>query len=344
MTDIALHVFDSAAPADSTNGTTQTHARSIGEAGSVLAEYLASDSKGICCLASSGYVPDADQLATAVDELRAAGATIGIIPDSQHTDLTFVWKRLPSPLAGFVMPPETRGAILLDASQTVRLPGENSDRPIQEVIILAAMEKPETVVLLDAEAASVDSPLPNADVELPELAPQHTGDRRQWLVGLLKQLRLQQYLDGAGDPCEAEAVLAGLLQINDYLDESHNHSQSIQGEGQDVNGDYWHGIMHRREPDYGNGKYWFRRVGHHPCFDFLPALAGQAFDECNTSDAADWKHRVAGSNGWDGAAFIDLCEAAERSSDSELTTAAKRIQWAEMLLLLAHSYRQACGR
>jgi hypothetical protein len=344
MTDIVIHIFASAATADSVNGTTQTHARSMGDSGSVLAELLASDSKGICCLAASGFVPDADQLASAADQLRAAGATIGIIPDSTHADLTFIWKRLPSALAAFVMPPETRGAILLDMNRSVQLPTENSDRPIQEVVIRAAMEKPGAVVLLDTETMSVDSPLPNADVDLPELAPQHPGGKRQWLASLLKQLRPQQYLDGAGDPCEAEAVLAGLLQINDYLDESHNHSQSIQGEGQDVNDDYWHGIMHRREPDYGNGKYWFRRVGHHPCFELLPALAGQAFDECNSSDVADWKHRVAGSNGWDGGAFIDLCQTAERSSDSELTTAAKRIQWAEMLLLLEHSYQQACGR
>jgi hypothetical protein len=343
MTDIAVHIFDPDATSDSTHGNQQTHARSIAESGSVLTEFLTSDSNGVCCVASAELVPDSDQFSAAVDELRSAGASIGVLPDSVHSDLTYIWRRLPSALAAFVMPPESRGAILFDTSQSIKGLSENSDRPVQEIVIRAAMQNPETVVLLNSGEGFNESPLPRADVGLPELAPRHPGGSRNWLAGFLKQLNPQKYLSGAGDPCDAEAILAGLLQINDYLDESHNHSQSIQGEGQDVNGDYWHGIMHRREPDYGNGKYWFRRVGDHPCFDLLPALADQAFDDCNSSDAADWKSRLARPNGWDDAAFIDLCQTVESSSDPDLTTAAKRIQWAEMLLLLDYSYRRACG-
>ena len=343
MTDIRIHIFDAAAATDSTVGNVHTNACSITESASILTELIASESNELCCVASAGLVPAPDRLFEAVDQLKSAAAAIGILPDSQHADMTFVWTRLPSTLSGFVMPPETRGAILLDTSRTLQAPSADSNQPIQELVIRAALQNPAAVALLGSNEMADALPLPTASVGLPELAPKHPGSRRSWMNNLLSQLNPRKYLSGEGDSCEAEALFAGLLQINDYLDESHSRSQSIEGEGQDVNGDYWHGIMHRREPDYGNGKYWFRRVGHHPCFDFLPALADQVMNECKSPDAEHWKSQLTQSSGWDGAAFIDLCQAAERSFDPELATAAKRIQWAEMLLLLDHSYRQASG-
>lgn len=64
------------------------------------------------------------------------------------------------------------------------------------------------------------------------------------------------------DPDMALACMAGMLLRLDFLEESHRISQSISGD----TGSYWHGIMHRREPDYGNAAYWFNRAGAHPVF------------------------------------------------------------------------------
>src|SRR3974390_1770578 len=52
----------------------------------------------------------------------------------------------------------------------------------------------------------------------------------------------------------AMGCLAGLWLVHDFLDESHRISQDIAT----TSGSYWHGIMHRREPDPDNAKYWFR--------------------------------------------------------------------------------------
>ena len=48
----------------------------------------------------------------------------------------------------------------------------------------------------------------------------------------------------------ARACLAGLWLYHDFLDESHTISQEIGS----TTGSYWHGIMHRREPDASNAE------------------------------------------------------------------------------------------
>lgn len=62
----------------------------------------------------------------------------------------------------------------------------------------------------------------------------------------------------------ARCFTAGLLLYWDFAEESHQISQTMEGRGNPRTADYWHGIMHRREPDAGNAGYWFRRVGDHP--------------------------------------------------------------------------------
>ena len=58
---------------------------------------------------------------------------------------------------------------------------------------------------------------------------------------------------------------AGLWLYFDFLDESHRSSQEIET----PDGSFWHAIMHRREPDAENSKYWWRRVGKHPVLSRL---------------------------------------------------------------------------
>ena len=147
-------------------------------------------------------------------------------------------------------------------------------------------------------------------------------------------------LPGVVSSVETTALHAGLWQINDWLDESHNCSQSIEGDGEG-NGDYWHAIMHRREPDLSNAKYWFRRVGHHACFESLARVAAVALDESGSPKADSWKKRLGVSGNWDSSAFVDFCHATDRDGDPALARAARRIQWAEMLLLLVHTARAA---
>src|SRR4029079_11488334 len=67
------------------------------------------------------------------------------------------------------------------------------------------------------------------------------------------------------------ACRAGLWLAFDFLDESHAISQDLETAG----GSFWHAIMHRREPDASNSKYWWRRVGEHPVFASLTEAAAR---------------------------------------------------------------------
>ena len=103
----------------------------------------------------------------------------------------------------------------------------------------------------------------------------------------------------------ADLAKAAALLWHDHLDESHTVSQDIGS----ADGSFLHGIMHRREPDYPNAKYWFRRVGDHPCF---PALASEAIDYLDTAGDEALVKRLAPGGHWDPFAFVDAVEAAVR--------------------------------
>ena len=129
----------------------------------------------------------------------------------------------------------------------------------------------------------------------------------------------------------AAACLAGLWLRFDCLDESHRISQDIET----PTGSYWHGIMHRREGDFGNAKYWFRRVGEHPVFEPLGAAARELAGQ-RPPRAARF---LAEQPGWDPFAFVDLCQQAVAAA--ELGPLAVAVQQREWELLWDFCYRGA---
>jgi hypothetical protein len=94
----------------------------------------------------------------------------------------------------------------------------------------------------------------------------------------------------------ARACLAGLWLRFNCHDESHGISQELHT----PEGSFWHAILHRREPDPGNSKYWWRRVGSHPVLQQLveqtPALG---YDYTDPFTFVDYCERVRGKGGSD---------------------------------------------
>jgi hypothetical protein len=163
------------------------------------------------------------------------------------------------------------------------------------------------------------------------------GTSRQEVRGELQALSLEDVFSGqsVADRNAAAACLSGLWLLHDFLDESHTISQSITT----PTGSYWHGIMHRREPDYSNAKYWFRRVGEHPVFDELGRVAADLTGPKATSEAA--RSLQLGTD-WDPFAFVDLCQSVG-AGRSELDQICRELARAEWELLFDFSYRKALG-
>lgn len=139
---------------------------------------------------------------------------------------------------------------------------------------------------------------------------------------------------------DARASLSALWLWHDFLDESHAISQTIDT----PTGSFWHGIMHRREGDFGNAKYWIRRAGRHPVFGPLAAAAAEeaASPETASSLAGEFAGDFARGD-WDPFRFVALCERAVRSADAHDTDLLRRIARREWQLLFDHCYREAQG-
>lgn len=147
---------------------------------------------------------------------------------------------------------------------------------------------------------------------LTEGPPVHAGLR------MLSGKSAQQLFPDSYSP---EAALSGLYLYFGGYDESHSLSQEIAS----PEGSFWHGIMHRQEPDPANAGYWFRRVGEHPVF---PALRDAA-------EAAGFSVREK----WDPFSFIDFCDRAGRKPGSREEKTAMAVQLAEWQLLFDYCAR-----
>jgi hypothetical protein len=142
--------------------------------------------------------------------------------------------------------------------------------------------------------------------------------------------------DPVQDTAMAEACLAGIWLYHNFLDESHRIAQNIPS----PSGSFWHAIMHRREPDAWNSKYWFRRVGAHPIFGSLREAAGRlpGADPDSPATAPLFRQAL-----WDPFAFVDLCDLARDRNDG-LEELCRQIQALEWRLLFDFCYRLAIDR
>jgi hypothetical protein len=118
-----------------------------------------------------------------------------------------------------------------------------------------------------------------------------------------------------------DAALALALLWHDDLDGAHRLCQAHEGH---PDNDYVHALLHRREGDFGNAKYWFREVGSHPVYAAV-AKAATAAGQSGLVDGGAWKP----------AAMVDACAEA-LTRDTARQAVLMQLQAAEFRALAVH--------
>ena len=172
------------------------------------------------------------------------------------------------------------------------------------------------------------TPAINAVLKEARLSPLGPGTPNEAMRSQLAALTMESAFapETVKDRDMAACCLAGLWLHHDFIDEAHKICQDIDT----PSGSYWHGIVHRREPEFPNAAYWFRRVGKHPIFASLPEAARQL--DRNMDIPSPWNPF------W----FIDYCEACTKGKQSG-EQFARRLQAKEWELLFGFCYRKAIG-
>ena len=104
----------------------------------------------------------------------------------------------------------------------------------------------------------------------------------------------------------------------------------------DLTGSFWHAIMHRREGDFPNSKYWYARCRSHPVLRLIAARAGEVLK----GDLIDAR-RAGGllGEGFDTYAFVELVESVHDNPEDPSHAAAVKLQQLEW-----HELFNACAR
>jgi hypothetical protein len=177
-----------------------------------------------------------------------------------------------------------------------------------------------TSLIENLSAAAAEVMALHADSAYTQLVPGRGTDGAR---ALLEELTPQNVLARAPQsPADASCVLSALWLWHDFLNESHTISQSIAT----PTGSYWHAIMHRREGDFWNSKYWLNKCRGHPA---LAKISVAAVDVVNASREARAIHPMMQGD-FDAGALVDLVEAIHASPDDPrrpLVVEVQKIEW-----------------
>ena len=112
---------------------------------------------------------------------------------------------------------------------------------------------------------------------LPPAVKRLLGARPEEVEKELGALPLEKLLapSPVASAADAELIRAAIWLKHGFLDAAHRVMQKVPT----PEGSWWHGIMHRREGDLANSRYWYDRVGKHPLLGELGGYPADAAAE-----------------------------------------------------------------
>jgi hypothetical protein len=141
-------------------------------------------------------------------------------------------------------------------------------------------------------------------IDVAGLADLDRGPRRGVATAAFVEASLAHHLHDLA-PTQRAAALGLALLWHDDIDAAHALCQAHEG---DANCDYVHGLLHRREGDYSNAKYWFRQADNHPIFSEVAKAAQELGVGIGT---------LVVQGRWQSAAMVDACARACQGSAAE---------------------------
>ena len=164
--------------------------------------------------------------------------------------------------------------------------------------------------------------------ELPELG---SGPRHGVLAFPTLAGRFDAWAASAGlNPHQAARLRAIAYLHHDHTDAAHDLVQDMA----DPDGALVHGILHRREPDFWNAKYWFRQTENHPVYQKIAARIQSLSSDPQTRAIV---HRLTLPGTLDPHALVDEVERVERRPVSDPDVHFLRhVQLAETECLVEH--------
>ncbi|GEM_PF-213279 len=145
------------------------------------------------------------------------------------------------------------------------------------------------------------------------------------------EARLEGLLAAMPVPAARQPLVRALTLLwHDHLDAAHALVQSRP----EPEAGFIHAMMHRREPDYWNSKYWWRRVGAHAVFAELahraqPRLTAHLRAVTNNAAAALIRNAR-----WQPETFVDLCAAATTGAPTAELRALQQMEFETLLEFL----------